>query len=166
IRGGRGETMMPITPEIGHSLHDLLKADPGRFAESARAMTVPDLAEALRTLPPDQATEMVCALPFEVAVALFDEPELDGPRIPIAQRLPRDEATRLIEAMSADQQADLLRELEPADRKRLLEVLDPATRESMTVLLAWPSDSAGGIMTTEFTAAPARRGARPARGHH
>src|SRR5262249_50377871 len=84
-----------------------------------------------------------------------DEPELEGHRIAIAQRLPRDEATRLIEAMSADQQADLLRELEPADRKRLLEVLDPATRESMTVLLAWPSDSAGGIMTTEFTAVPA-----------
>src|SRR5262249_15937112 len=132
----RGETMMPIAPEIGHSLHDMLKADPGRFAESARAMTVPDLAGALRTLPPYQATDVVCALPFDGAVALFDEPELEGHRIAIAQRLHGDEASGLIEAMSADQQADLLRELEPADRKRLLEVLDPATRESMTVLLA------------------------------
>jgi magnesium transporter len=148
-------TMMPTAAEIASSLRELLRADPGRFAESVRGMAVPDLAEALRTLPPEQATEIVCALPFELAVDLFDEPELEGHRSAIAQRLPRDEATRLIAAMSADQQADLLRELEPADRKRLLEVLDPATRQSLTALLAWPSDTAGGIMTTEFTAVPA-----------
>src|SRR5262249_9671150 len=112
------------------------------------------LAEVLRALPPEQATELVVALPSEVAVELFDEPELEGHRNAIACRLPPDLATRLIAGMSADQQADLLREVEPADRRRLLDLLDPATRQSLSALLAWPPDSAGGIMTTEFTGVP------------
>src|SRR5262245_44143708 len=112
FRGGRGETMIPTVQEIGHSLHDLLAVDRRRFVESTRAIPIPDLAEVLRSMPADQATELVTALPFEVAVELFDEPELEGHRDAIASRLPPDLATRLITAMSADQQADMLRELE------------------------------------------------------
>src|SRR5262249_59332323 len=58
IRGGRGETMIPTVQEIGRSLHDLLAADRHRFVESARAIPVPDLAEGLRALPPERATEL------------------------------------------------------------------------------------------------------------
>ncbi len=147
--------MIPTVQEIGRSLRDLLAIDRARFVESARAMPVPDLAEVLRSMPAEQATELVAALPFEVAVALFDEPELEGHRSAIACRLPPDLATRLITAMSADQQADLLRELEPGERQRLLGLLDPTTRDSLSALLAWPPDSAGGIMTTEYVGVPA-----------
>ena len=134
--------MIPTVQEIGRSLHDLLAVDRGRFVESARAMPVPDLAEVLRSMPADQATDLVAALPFEVAVDLFDEPELEGHRNAIACRLPPDLATPLITAMSADQQADLLRELGPGERQRLLGLLDPATRDGLSALLAWPPSSA------------------------
>ena len=97
--------MIPTVQEIGRSLRDLMAIDRARFVESARAIPVPDLAEVLRSMPAEQASELVAALPFEVAVALFDEPELEGHRSAIACRLPPDLATRLIAAMSADQQA-------------------------------------------------------------
>src|SRR4029453_3390456 len=84
----------------------------------------------------------------------LDEPELEGHRRAITERLPPEIAARLIAAMSADEQADLFRELTPADRRRLLALLDSETRETLKGLLAYPPDTAGGIMTTEFVAVP------------
>ena len=52
--------------------------------------------------------------------------------------------------MSADQQADLFRELPPDDRERLLPLLNPHTRRGLTLLLQYEPDTAGGMMTTEF----------------
>jgi magnesium transporter len=61
----------------------------------------------------------------------------------------------MIEAMSADQQADLFRDhLDENERNRLLPLLQPATRETLQQLLRYPPDSAGGIMTTEFVSVP------------
>src|SRR6202035_5985924 len=66
------------------------------------------------------------------------------------ERLPAAQALPLLEAMSADEQADLFRGLREPDRSRLLAALAPATREALTRLLAYPPTTAGGIMTTEF----------------
>ena len=47
----------------------------------------PDIAEALRELPPDAAAKVMASLPFDLAVAVFDEPELTGHRCAIIQRI-------------------------------------------------------------------------------
>ena len=116
-------------------------------------MRVADIAEALRELPPGGAAKVLAALPFDVAVQVFDEPELDH-RYELIQRMETDPAVALIEAMSADQQADVFRELHGEDRERLLERLDAETRRSLKLLLKYPADSAGGIMTTEVLTVP------------
>jgi magnesium transporter len=64
-------------------------------------------------------------------------------------------AAALAEAMSADQRTDLVREIPEPDRGRLLKLLDAPTRHSLEMLLEYPPESAGGIMTTEFVAIPA-----------
>jgi magnesium transporter len=56
--------------------------------------------------------------------------------------------------MSADQQADLFRELPDKDRSRLLKQLDAPTQHSLRLLLRYAPDTAGGIMTTEFVSMP------------
>ena len=56
--------------------------------------------------------------------------------------------------MSADQQADLFRDLPPDERERLLPLLNPYTRRGLTLLLQYEPDTAGGIMTTEFLTVP------------
>ena len=61
----------------------------------------------------------------------------------------------MIEAMSADQRADLFRDLPESDRPRLLKALDEETRDALKDLLRYAHDSAGGIMTTEFVSVPA-----------
>ena len=58
--------------------------------------------------------------------------------------------------MSADQQADLFRELPDADRTRFLPGSRRGdTRARLTLLLEYPPTTAGGIMTTEFVSVPA-----------
>ena len=142
-------------PDTGRSLFALLQAKPGELADLALTTPVADIAEALHTLTPDEATAVICALPFDVAVGVFDHPELEGHRAAVAERMPTEIAARLISAMSADEQADLFREIQPDVRPRLLARLDPATREALAFLLGFPPDTAGGIMTTEFVAVPA-----------
>ena len=57
--------------------------------------------------------------------------------------------------MSADRVADVFRDLEDPGRSDLLARLDPETRTALERLLAYPEDSAGSIMTTEFVSVPA-----------
>lgn len=145
---------MPSAAVTTPDLRALAAGDPEELQRAVAGMRPADLAEALDRLPSAAAAKVLAALPFDLAVQVFDEPELTRRREAFAH-LPADEAVRLLDAMSADQQADLFRELPEAERQRLLPAVDPATREGLTLLLAYPPDSAGGIMTTEFVSIPA-----------
>lgn len=140
----------PTVPELLYLLH----GDPIDLAEALTGMRAADVAEALRDLRPDAAAKVMAALPFDLAVQVFDEPELEGHRCEIVQLMGEKAAGSLIDAMSSDQQADLFRELPEKDRSRFLKLLEPGTRQSLAVLLQYPPDTAGGIMTTEFVAVP------------
>ena len=133
----------------------LLCGDPVELSAVLAEMQPPDIAEALRDLEPQAAAKVLAALPFDLAVQIFDEPELVQHRAAIVANMPDREAADLVDAMSGDQQADLFRELEPARRVRLLQTVTPETRDALRLLLQYPPDTAGGIMTTEFVSVPA-----------
>lgn len=132
----------------------LLLGDPGELAEALGAMRAPDIAEALRELPREAGAKVMAALPFDLAVEVFDEPELADHRCELIRHVPDNAVGPLIDAMSADQQADLFRELPEGDRQRLLKKLDPASRQALALLLTYAPETAGGIMTTEFVSMP------------
>jgi magnesium transporter len=142
--------MTQTVPELLYLLH----GDPTDLAEALAGMRAADVAEALRALDPHAASKVMAALPFDLAVQVFDEPELEYHRFDIIQQMGEKVAAPLIDAMSADQQADLFRELPEDDRVRFLKVLDAPTREALSVLLRYEPDTAGGIMTTEFVSVP------------
>src|ERR1041384_3270535 len=144
------ETIKP-TPELLY----LLCGDPVELSAVLADMQPPDVAQALRDLEPAAAARMLAALPFDLAVQIFDEPELVQHRAAIVAMMPDRDAADLVDAMSADQQADLFRELEPVNRVRLLQTVTPETRAALRLLLQYPPDTAGGIMTTEFVSVPA-----------
>ena len=56
--------------------------------------------------------------------------------------------------MSADQQVRLFRSIKETDRARLGYCLDAPTRDQLKLLLSYPPQSAGGLMTTEFVSVP------------
>lgn len=140
----------PPSPELLY----LLAGDEEDLLAACENLRPADVAEALNKLPVEAAARVVSALPFDLAVQLLDEPELDR-RGDIFELLDERRAIPLVEALSSDQQVELFRELKEGDRTRLLHVVDAPTRDALKVLLAYPPTSAAGIMTTEFVAVPA-----------
>ncbi len=139
----------PPSPELLY----LLAGDAEDLLAACENLRPADVAEALNQLPVEAAARVVTALPFNLAVQLLDEPELDR-RGEIFERLDEQTAVPLIEAISSDQQVELFRTLKDADRSRLFHLLDAPTRDALKLLLAYPPSSAGGIMSTEFVGVP------------
>ncbi len=140
------------TPPPGEFLY-LLAGDQEDFVAACTDLLPADIAESLNDLPTEAAARVVGALPFHLAVQLFDEPSLEN-RGELIERLSNEVLIPLIQAMSADQQVRLFRELKEADRARLLHVLDAPTRDQLKLLMSYPPQSAGGLMTTEFVGIP------------
>jgi magnesium transporter len=114
----------------------------------------PDIVEVLNEQPAATAAEILEHLPPDRAIEALDQPGLED-AAEILESLPRDQAVALLAGMSADRVADLFRELEEPARSELLGRMDSDTRASLKQLLAYPEDSAGSIMTTEFVSVPA-----------
>lgn len=142
--------MIDISPHTVAQLLYLVHGDPDELQEALGEIRPPDIAEALRELPPDAAGKVMAALPFDLAVQVFDDPELTRHRCAIIQRIDSSRVGPLIEAMSADQQADLFREVPAEDRPRLLGTLQESTRSALLRLLEYSPNTAAGIMTTEL----------------
>ncbi|HET8648725.1 MAG TPA: CBS domain-containing protein, partial [Gemmatimonadales bacterium] len=142
------------SPAPSPELLYLLSGDEEDFQAATADLLPPDLAEALNELPVEAAARIVSALPFHRTVQLFDEPELDR-RGELFEQLEESVAVPVLEAMSADQQVELFRELPDTAVQRLIHVLDEPTRNTLRLLLRFPPTTAGGIMTTEFVSVPA-----------
>ncbi|MCA0046141.1 magnesium transporter [Mesorhizobium sp. B283B1A] len=114
---------------------------------------VADVVEALNHESRETATELLCEVPFERLVEIFDQPELeDAPEL--VEALPRPKASKLLTAMSVDRAADILRELDEPARSELLGALAPPLRATLLSILGYPESSAASIMTTEFVSVP------------
>lgn len=113
-----------------------------------------DVVARLNGLDLDQVAGLLAHLPLDLAIEVFDRPELARAGDLIAD-LPDALAGRILKGMSADRAADTLRQLEGEDRTRLLARLDFETATALKLLLTYPAGTAGGIMTTEFVSVPA-----------
>jgi len=140
---------MTVAPELLY----LLAGDPAEFAEVVAGMQPADIAEALHNLAPEGAARVLTALPFDLAVLVLDEPELEN-RLEIMRVLDAPTCGNFLAAMSADQQAELFREMPEEERERLYPTLHPKAQDALRLLLRYPPESAGGIMTTEFLTVP------------
>jgi magnesium transporter len=114
---------------------------------------VADIVEALNREPHDIASRLVEELPFERAVDVFDQPELDGAP-ELIESLPRARAGSLLDAMSVDRAADVLRELAEPVRAEMLDAVSPQLRATLLTILGYPEGSAASIMTTEYVSVP------------
>lgn len=124
------------------------------LAAELAPLHVADIVEILNEQPPETVARVFAHLPFDVAVELLDQPELEASG-ELLKSLPAEQALALLPAMSADRAADLFRHLKEPVRSQLLARLDPAARISLQQLLAYPPDTAGSLMTTEFVSVPA-----------
>jgi magnesium transporter len=117
------------------------------------------IVEFLNEQPADHAAALLSRLPLAKAVEVFDQPELRRAG-DLIEEFSEALALALLRDMSADRAVDTLLEVTPARRNRLLAGLEPEVAAPLRTLLAYPKDSAGAIMTTEFVSVPATATAR------
>jgi len=119
----------------------LAEADPHDAADILEAIDEEQAADLVATLDSEQAADVLEEMRNEVAADLLEE-------------LPPERAAALIEALSADEAADIIGHLESGTRRAVLEALDEESAGEILDLLAYPPDSAGGLMTTEVATLP------------
>ena len=115
---------------------------------------IADNVEVLNQLEPDDAAAVLLLLPLDTSIAILDKPELDF-GAEIIEALPSKTATLMLAGMSADMAADIVLQLPEHVRDELMQGLDTASRAAIEGLLAYPENTAGAMMTTEFVSVPA-----------
>jgi magnesium transporter len=128
--------------------------DPAAIAVSLADEHAANIVEILNEHTPQEAAAIVLHFPPDRAIDILDQSGLECPT-EIVDAMPREIAVTMLSGMSADRVADIFRHLEDESRADLLSRLDPETRLNLQRLLAYPEDTAGSIMTTEFVSVPA-----------
>ncbi len=113
-----------------------------------------DLATIIDQLAPRDRAGVLAALDDEAAADAIEEMEPDT-QVEVLEGLAPERAADILEEMSPDDAADLVADLSDASREELLALMERDEAEELGGLLAYPEDTAGGMMTTEFVALPA-----------
>jgi len=113
-----------------------------------------DLATIIDQLAPKDRAGVLAALDDEAAADVFEEMEPET-QVEVLEDLDPARAADILEEMSPDDAADLVADLSDETREELLSLMERDEAEELGELLAYPEDTAGGMMTTEFVALPA-----------
>jgi magnesium transporter len=113
-----------------------------------------DLATIIDQLAPRDRAGVLAALDDEAVADAIEEMEPDT-QVEVLEGLAPERAADILEEMSPDDAADLVADLSDSTRQELLGLMERDEAEELGGLLAYPEDTAGGMMTTEFVAVPA-----------
>jgi len=114
---------------------------PADIADIVEEMTADERLAVFDQLDVETAAETLGEVEPEMQAAIMGD--LDGER-----------AADILEEMDPDEATDLLQDLPEETREELIELMDEEEGADVEELLAYPEDSAGGIMTTDFLALP------------
>ena len=110
-----------------------------------------DLAAIIDRLAPADRAGVLASLDDEAVADAMEEMEPDT-QVEVLEDLARERAADILEEMSPDDAADLVADLSQDVRDDILRFMEPTEAEEVRELLAYPEDSAGGIMTTAYIA--------------
>ncbi len=163
-RLGLGKTTEKVASRLGHKPSsnsiswdavELLPGDaPMRLKaprEKLADMHPADLAEIISDLSRNESSRFLDALDIETVANTLEEVEPDF-QASLVEMMPDERVADLLEEMAPDEAADLLAELPDARSADLLNLMEADEAKDVRKLLAFPEDSVGGLMTTEFIA--------------
>lgn len=132
---------------------DLLESEPGTVAAETEDLHPADLADVAEALPHSQIPVFLATLPSDRAAAVVEYLN-DELRTELLEAMSPAQAATLVAAMTPDDRADTLEEIDEERAEEIVEALPEQTRRDTEALLAYPTDSAGGLMTTEVVSVP------------
>jgi len=142
--------------EFHDDLVVLLEGGDERLLRTLLARLHPaDLADALEHLdPPQRQRVFELIAPEDRAPAIIEMDE--GLREQLLDALDTPQIAEFVARLDSDDAADLLQTLSPEVAERVLAAISPADARRLRRLLAFPEDTAGGIMAAEVVAVPER----------
>ncbi|HTZ54599.1 MAG TPA: CBS domain-containing protein [Candidatus Acidoferrum sp.] len=109
-----------------------------------------ELAEIIGDLSAREAAAVVSQLDDETAADAFEHLDAETQRT-LIEDIGTERAADIIEEMDADDAADLLSELDEEQQHELLSEMNEYTASELRALVKYAEDSAGGLMTTDYT---------------
>ncbi len=154
-------TELPSVPlTTREELRELVRSQLQRLLEQnnlqgAKILLVPvqppDIAEAIEGLPETMQAIAFRLLSKEEAIEVYEH--LDSTvQYALIEEFKRQDVLDIVDKMSPDDRARLFDELPAKVVKRILEQLSPEERQTTSLLLGYPPDSAGRMMTPEYIA--------------
>lgn len=111
-----------------------------------------DIARIVDSLAYPQGAELLQALDNETAADTLEEIE-DGRQVDLLETLPSERAAGILDAMAPDAAADILDDMPREQADNLIARMAQAESADVQLLLSYPADTAGGMMTTDFVIA-------------
>jgi magnesium transporter len=109
-----------------------------------------ELAEIIGDLSAREAVAVVQQLDDETAADAFEHLDAEKQKT-LIEDIGTERAADIIEEMDADDAADLLAELPEDQQSELLAEMNAYTADELRELVKYAEDSAGGLMTTDYT---------------
>ena len=118
-------------------------------AEKLSELHPADIAEIISDMNHTESGKLLDKLDIEHLADALEEVEPDF-QATLVQEMSDEKVADVLEEMSPDEAADLLAELPEARSKDLLELMQDEEADDVRLLLSYPEESAGGMMTTDI----------------
>lgn len=142
-------------PLFGPEVRGLLQENdtPGMkaFCESLHPAAV---ASALEEFTPEEVWRVLAQTSIQNQAAIFEYFPIEF-QVEMVEGAGRQHIAKLIEQMSPDDRADLLRRLMPRVAEALLRLVDEADRRDIAQLVKFDENTAGAMLTTDYAWVPA-----------
>ncbi len=120
-----------------------------QLKEAISGLYPADIAEIFEELEPEERKIVFNVLDEDQKIAVFDELDEDDQYALLQEQSKKDQAF-LLNEMSPDERADLFEEMPDEEEERLLPLMKEEEQKETKLLRAYPPETAGGRMTTEF----------------
>lgn len=137
------------TTEI-QEIGELIRAgDAERLASLTTHLSPADWADVVHGLEEEELTTLIALLPDDEVPDILSELSPEDAAT-MLRALPRHEAADVLEAMDPDDATDVVETMSAGEAEQFLHAMEPEEALELRELLAYPPDSAGGLMTPAF----------------
>lgn len=141
------ENLEPENQELLQDLSEQGKTE--ELVEMFEELPTMDVAEFMEEKPLEEVITYLKELDLDDQGRIFSDFSIDL-QLKLFHALDRRTFAKIFGQMFSDIRADLYQELSKEEQIELLPYLDKRVREDVIILSAYPPETAGGIMTTDF----------------